>query len=97
MDRVRAHVGATYEYPAESQLVPLSEAEPREYIETASRSVGGKKLVELSQRAREFLAARGVLDEFDKNGLTMTTLAFDPKLLHTLAMAADMAGVPRRT
>lgn len=96
LDRVRAHHGAAADFGPDSEIRLLADSEVDEYSEEASRLLGSSlKLEELSLRARDFLAHRGVLEKFDSLGLTRSSLAFDPKLLHTLAMAADMAGIRR--
>ena len=97
LDRVQRHHGADFDGAAEGSLRVLSrEDEIAEYHAEASRSFGStEKFAEVSARAREFLAARGVLEKFDKAGLTGSTLAYDPRVLIALCAAADAAGVPR--
>lgn len=96
LDRVRAHHGATHGHSSEADVAILADHEMPEYVNEAARFFGSsQKLKEVSVRAREFLQSRGLLEKFDKSGLTRSTLAFDPKLLHTLAQAAERAGVPR--
>ena len=93
---VRAHHGADHEFTADSGLRPLSESEIPEWHAEASRLAGGnEKFAALTERARAFLAHRGVLEEFDRRGYTSTSLAFDPSVLITLAAAADAAQLPR--
>jgi hypothetical protein len=97
MARVRAHHGAEHDHGPDTGLRVLDEAEAGAFIEEASRIVGStEKFQALSQRARDFLQHKGVLAEFDRLGLTSTSLAFDPKLLLTLAHAADAAGLPTK-
>jgi len=95
LDRVRAHYGATFESGPAKGFEILTEHEAPEWVAEASKAFGSSaKLAEVSIRAREFLQSRGLLEKYDQAGLTNSTLAFDPKLLRTLATAADRAGVP---
>ncbi|MGQ0511428.1 MAG: hypothetical protein ACT4P9_12525 [Betaproteobacteria bacterium] len=96
LDRVRAHHGSSFEAGPDSDIAILTDAETQEHIAEASRLYGGtEKLEAASRQAREYLRARGVLDKFDKAGITRSSLAFDPKLLSALCAAADRAGIPR--
>jgi hypothetical protein len=71
-----------------------TEAEAVEYQAEASRLYGGnERFRAASERVRAFLERKGVLAEWDRMGLTRSSLAFDPRVLNALAAAADRAGI----
>jgi len=77
-------------------FVPLDEAERAEFVDASARALGGlDKLEALSARARQFLEYKGVLAEYDKAGLTNSSLAYDPRVLLAMAFSADRAGLPK--
>ena len=96
LDCVREHHGATPHGGPDTDFKLVREDEVEELMSKAGQAFGGTdKFEAASERAREFLKAKGVLDEFDRLGLTRSTLAFDARLIHTLNAAADAVGIPR--
>lgn len=95
LDRVRAHAGADYEFAAANDIDVLADHEIGEWYREASRILGSaEKLHSMRERARAFVKSRGLAEKYEKMNFWRSTLSFDPKLLHTLTVAANRAGVP---
>lgn len=95
LDRVRSHVGRDGDFAAADDIDVLEDHEIGEYVREASRILGSTdKLQELRMRASDYIASRGLASKYEEMGFWRSTLSFDPKLLHTLSMAALRAGVP---
>lgn len=97
LSRVRAHHGAELDRAPDTKLHVLAADERAEYEAVASKMLGStERFNTLTERARAFLAHKGVLERFDRLGLTNSSLAYDPKLLLVLSYAADAAGLSKR-
>jgi len=87
LDSVSRHYGATFDEQAVN-VEPLSQREEREFFElAASAHPGGQDgLNKLSGEVRDLLQRAGMLADFDKKGLTRTSLAFDSRVLNSLKL-----------
>jgi hypothetical protein len=88
LDRATKHLGATHDEPAFERIETLSSEQQREYYEEASRAHpgGSEALNKLTTEVRGMLQERGLLERFEKVGLTRTSLAFDARVLHALRL-----------
>jgi hypothetical protein len=97
LGRIHVHHGARHDRGPDTGLYAIEEAEVPEWAAEAARIAGStEKFHDLTERARDFLQSKNLLTQFDKLGLTSTSLAFDVQLLQVLCAAADAAGLPNR-
>lgn len=88
LDRAVKHLGATHGEPAFERIETLSSEQEREYYDEASRGYpgGSDALGRLTTEIRDGLKSRGLLERFEKSGLTRTSLAYDARVLHALRL-----------
>lgn len=88
LDRAVKHFGATHDESAYERIETLSPERQREFYEEASRAHpgGSEALNKLTTEVRGMLQERGLLERFEKTGLTRTSLAFDARVLHALRL-----------
>lgn len=88
LDRAVKHLGSTHDEPAFERIETLSSEQQLEYYNEASRvhPGGSEALNRLTTEVRGMLQERGLLERFEKVGLTRTSLAFDARTLYALRL-----------
>lgn len=91
LDRVRSHFGKDNYHEAADDIEVLDEAGIAEYTREATRILGStEKLQAMRERAYAYVKSLGLESKYAD--LWQSSLGFDPKFLHTLAMAGVRRG-----